>query len=137
MAEQHAHSYLQTHQMSGDLLRFHLNDEASACMEQAKGSPQGRAAKTLVREGQLRLTVLALRQGVALDEHVSPGATTIQVLRGTVRFTIAGQDLELNAGDVVALDGDPAHAVEGREDSVLLLTVTVPPGERSQAGRAG
>ncbi len=133
MAEQHAHSYLQTHQMSGDVLRFALWDETNVVQEQATLSPEGRASKTLLKEGPLRLTLVAMRKGSSMDQHVSPGPCTIQALRGRFHFKASSGECDLGPGDIVALDKQTVHSLEAIEDSVLLLTVTVPPGERAPA----
>ena len=131
MAEQHAHSYLRTHQMSGDLLRFGLNGEADGLLAQAGSSPQGRASKTLVREGPLRLTVVAMRRGVELDDHYAPGPSTVYVFRGSFRLTAGPGTVELGPGDIVSMDAEEMHTVEALEDGAMLLTVIVPPGERA------
>lgn len=131
MAEQHAHSYLRDHQMSGDLLHFTLGSEAESLLEQARASDQGRATKTLVKDGPLRLSVVTMRQGVKLDEHFAPGPSTVHVFRGRFRLSAGPGPVELGPGEIVAMDAEERHSVEALEDGALLLTVTIPPGERA------
>ena len=69
------HTYLKTHRLSGDILEFMLPAEEAALRERAAGAKAGRAAKTLVKEGALRLTLVALNKGIVLQAHQVEGAS--------------------------------------------------------------
>ncbi|MEX2598190.1 MAG: cupin domain-containing protein [Dehalococcoidia bacterium] len=129
--EQKAHSYTQTHQVSGDVLQFTLSEDDESLRQQAAASGAGRAAKTLVKEGPIRLTLIALRQGSVLDQHVAPGPCTIQAVRGDLRIQVGGETVDLQPGRLVALNQREPHSVEAIGDGSLLLTVAMPPGVRA------
>lgn len=86
----------------------------------ARMEAHGRSAELILRDGVLRQSIIALREGVELAEHNSPDAASIQVLQGRVRVT--GQETtEVGAGELDVLT-HLRHAVLALEDSVFLLT---------------
>ena len=98
-----------------------LGEELLATAHTAKS---GRASTTVRGHAdKLRETLIALTAGQALSDHESPGEATLQVLRGSVRLTVAGED------DLPLTDGQLAdiplvrHGLVADEDSVVLLTV--------------
>jgi len=64
------HMYLRTHRIGGDVLRVLLAFEESRLQELAASSPGGRAGKTLVKEGSLRVTQLALLKAEGVTRAV-------------------------------------------------------------------
>jgi len=110
-----------------------LDALTSSHLAAARADEHGRSAGLLGRDGVLRQSILALREGTELAEHNSPHAASIQVLVGRVRVT--GEDAPvLSAGQLHSLTHQ-RHAVTALEDSVFLLTtVTSQPGEPPQGG---
>lgn len=92
----------------------------------AASSGAGRAAKTLVKEGPLRITLVALRKGATLEEHQIAGPVSIHALAGTLRLSTRQEAVDLATGELLALDAGVAHAAEALDDCVLLITVAMP-----------
>ena len=101
-----------------------LADLETELLAAAKSASSGRAARTLIPGGgaPLKQTVMALTAGSALADHDSPGAATLQVLKGTVRLSAGQQELQLDAGDHVAIPPE-RHGLAAVDDSVVLITV--------------
>jgi quercetin dioxygenase-like cupin family protein len=97
---------------------------ADELQESVGASTAGRAARTLPVPpgGSLRQTVLALVAGGSLQEHESPGAATLQVLRGRVRLSADADVWELGVSDLVAIP-ERRHGLDALADAVVLLTV--------------
>lgn len=98
-------------------------------LTRAREAPSGRAAESVLRQGPLRQTLMALPAGSELAEHHAPGPGSVQVLTGTVTFRFTGEDgaevsRELTRGDLWPLV-QSRHAVTAEEDAVFLLTVVV------------
>ena len=119
------HTYLRTHKLSGQLLRFRLDAGEARLREQAAGSKAGRAAQTLVKEGPLRITQVALRKGTPLQSHQVAGAVSVQVRRGRLRLTLADGAVDLGRGELVALGAGVAHAAVALSDCALLITTAL------------
>ena len=115
-----------TRRLAGRMLTFLLQAEDDTLREFAAVAPTGRAAKTLVKQGAQRITLVALRRGASLPAHRVAGAVSVQTLRGLVRMGIEQEQMELPAGSLVAFGPDVAHTVTAVEDSALLITVSMP-----------
>jgi hypothetical protein len=66
----------------------------------------------------------------ALKEHHADGTISIQVLKGSIRFTAQGDDHSLRVNGVLMLGPSIKHKVEALEESALLLTIAWP-GEKN------
>lgn len=106
--------------------RTSLTSLADDLLAKAREAHAGRAGHSLhpFADWRLRQTLIALTAGTALSDHESPGEATLQVLAGRVRLTWSGDDLALEAGDIVGIPPQ-RHGLEATEDAVVLLTVLV------------
>jgi quercetin dioxygenase-like cupin family protein len=84
---------------------------------------RGRTARTLVKEGPLRLTLMALAANGVLPEHRADGPVTIHVLDGAVVFTAMGTTYELAAGEILVFAAGVPHEARSSGGCVFLLTV--------------
>ena len=110
------------HPVSGPELTFTLADEIAMLRADLRSAP-ARAAKTLVKEGSLTVTLIGVNPGGSLHAHKAGGPITIQVLEGEVDFTVAGTARTLSAGMLLAIDGGTTHAVHSTHGGIFLLTV--------------
>jgi len=124
-ADEQVPDYLRTHRLQDTVLKFGVASEVDQLRAQAARSATGRAAKTLVKEGPIRVTLSALRRGVALEEHHVAGPVTIHVLHGTFRLSTDQGDTDVRAAELVALDAGTLQAAHALEDCALLLTVAM------------
>jgi len=108
------------------MLTFMLGAEDDTLREFAEGSKTGRADKTLVKEGPLRITLVALKKGTALPSHHVEGPISIQTIRGCLRLTTEKGDMDVPAGSLVALGPGVIHAAKAHEDCAILLTFSMP-----------
>jgi quercetin dioxygenase-like cupin family protein len=83
----------------------------------------GHAARTLVREPDLRLVVIALKDGARISEHKAQGTTTVHALAGLLRLRLGERLVELSAGQMLVMDRGLPHDVEATGESALLLTL--------------
>jgi quercetin dioxygenase-like cupin family protein len=126
MTEDQGHSYTREHPLSGEVLQLDLKAEGRALLAEARRSPQGRAARTLVKEGALRLTLLALREGAVLSDHRAAGPVAIQVLAGAANVRSGTGTHRLTEQEAVVFDANVTHALEADGDCLILLTIAMP-----------
>jgi quercetin dioxygenase-like cupin family protein len=101
---------------------------ADTLLVQACGRQSGRAARTLPHTVDgLRQTVIALRDGAALQEHDSPGPAALLVLRGHARLVVGEDSVTLNTHQHLPIP-PRRHALHAEGDAVVLLSVAVLPG---------
>jgi quercetin dioxygenase-like cupin family protein len=126
MREKKKSSVLRTRRLSGKVLSFMLGAEDDTLREFAEESQTGRAGKTLLKEGPLRITLVALKKGTALPSHHVAGPVSIQTIRGCLRLTTEKGDVDLPAGTLISLGPGIAHAAKAQSDCAILITFAMP-----------
>jgi quercetin dioxygenase-like cupin family protein len=118
--------------ISGEALVRHLpRDEQT--IDQSIVARHGRSARTLVKEGLLRLTIMALAPGGNLPPHNTDGPVSIHVLEGEVVFEALGQKYPLSVGDLLVLAAGVEHSASSVPGCVFLLTVVHTPSAGSRS----
>lgn len=97
---------------------------AAACQLQQESTwSANRNAVTLVKHPDFRLVLTALKTGARVAHHSARGTVLIHVLTGHVRATIYGEDLDLEAGQILSLDPNLDHDITAVSDAQLLITI--------------
>lgn len=114
-------------ELSGDVLRFRLDDEQSRVADPEVLQQQGRSARTLLKDGPLRVTLIALAAGGHVAEHSADGPITVQPLTGSIRFSAGGRDYELRPGELLSVRAGLRHSVSSDQGGSFLLTISLAP----------
>ncbi|HET9426097.1 MAG TPA: cupin domain-containing protein [Gemmatimonadaceae bacterium] len=109
-------------EISGPALFHHLKRD-QLTLDQKLLTDHGRTARTLVKEGPLRLTLMGLAEGGDLPEHKTSGPVSIHVIEGSVTFSGSGREFPLGPGEVLMFAANVAHSAKSAEGCVFLLTV--------------
>ena len=112
--------------LSGDVLCFQLAEERGRVNDPALLERHGRSARTLLKEGPLRVTLVMVQAGGHIGAHRSDGPITLHVLEGDIRFRGAGQEHRLAAGDLLVARAGLEHDVASEAGGTFLLTVVHP-----------
>lgn len=112
--------------LSGTPIIFDLAREIETAQAARPPQPTGRTARTLVKDGSLRVTMILLDAGAEIAEHSAEGPITVHVLQGAVHMHIEGQDHRIGAGQLLTTSAGVRHTVAADVDSVFLLTVSLP-----------
>ena len=110
--------------LSGDILVFDIEEERERAAESEGMERSGRAARTLLKEGPLRVTLVLLAPGGELAEHEASGPITVQVVEGRIRFTAGDEEHDLGPGQLLAAGPGIRHAVASDDGAAFLLTVS-------------
>ncbi|HEY4216090.1 MAG TPA: cupin domain-containing protein [Gemmatimonadaceae bacterium] len=108
--------------ITGEVLVQHLSEDATT-IDPVLVAQHGRSARTLVKEGPLRLTIMALGENGDMSPHSAAGPITIQVLQGAVTIVAVDEQYALRTGDVLVLAAGVEHAARTTTGAVFLLTV--------------
>lgn len=108
--------------LDGDVLIHHLTSD-ERMLDAELLLRHGRTGRTLVKEGSLRLTMMALAPNGLLPDHNADGRVTIQLLEGDATFVALGREYPMNAGDLLVLAPGINHAARSTMGCVFLLTI--------------
>jgi quercetin dioxygenase-like cupin family protein len=89
-------------------------------------------ARTLIKSGALRVTLITLAPGGSLAEHSAPGPILVQPVEGTLHFASHGAIHELVPGQLLSVGPHVRHAVSSDGGATFLLTVAMPTGQEAQ-----
>jgi quercetin dioxygenase-like cupin family protein len=112
--------------LSGDVLVFDLEEERERAGDQALLDRSGRNARTLLKDGPLRITLIVLAAGGEIPEHQAEGPITVQPLHGVIRFSAGEVEHALRPGQILSVGPGVPHRVVSREGGSFLLTVALP-----------
>jgi quercetin dioxygenase-like cupin family protein len=118
--------------MLKDLAQFDLAEEMKNS-DQKRPWTMGHFARTLFKKLDFRMVLISMDKGSILKEHHADGTISVQVLKGSIRFTAHGEAHSLQLNAILMLGASIKHEVEALEDSAFLLTVAWPSGEKLQA----
>ena len=113
------------HPVSGSTLVFSLADALHALRAELAASG-ARTARTLVKEGPLRITLVGIKPGGELRTHHADGPISVHVLDGEVEFHAGGETWILAVGSLLSLPARVEHAVRSPNGGIFLLTVANP-----------
>jgi quercetin dioxygenase-like cupin family protein len=116
----------QANRTPGEAARFRLEEERARLHDPVLLKRSGRNARTLVKNGPLRVILIVVRAGGTIAPHRAAGPITVQVVDGELRFHAAGQEHRLAAGDLLVLDAGVEHHVDSAAGGSFLLTVVQP-----------
>ena len=108
--------------IEGEALVRHLSQD-ELIIDRELLAARGRSARTLVKEGPMRLVLMALSPGGDMPAHSTDEPVTIHVTEGAVVFHAAGKDYHLVTGDLLMFAANVEHAASTETGCVFLLTV--------------
>src|ERR1041384_7590253 len=104
--------------LDGPVLVHRLDKDAQT-IDRELVVKRGRSARTLVKEGPLRLTLMAVAPGGHIPPHTAEGPVSIHVIQGDASFTAANATHDLRAGDIVVFAASVEHAATSIDGCVL------------------
>lgn len=66
---------------------------------------------------------IAFQKDQVMKEHKTPFPITVMTLKGSIEFSIDNENVILNSGDVIAVEGGILHELKAREESVVRLSL--------------
>ena len=112
--------------LAGHAIHIRLGEERAQFAERTAAGGSGRNAKTLVKEGPLRLTLMQVAAGAEIPPHHAEGPICVHVLEGSIRFRVGANEWQLGTGELLSLPAAVEHSVASDEGGVFLLTVVMP-----------
>jgi quercetin dioxygenase-like cupin family protein len=114
--------------MAAELAHFDFAQELAAFQSQ-KPWPSGIHAKTLFKRPDFRTILVCMEAAATIKEHHADGTSSVQVLKGAIRYKTQGKTYELKTGTLLTLGACIKHDLEAIEESAFLLTIAWPNNE--------
>lgn len=89
-------------------------------LEPFENKPQ---AKKILEADGANLVLLEFAEGQVWKEHHSVHPIVVQALKGRVRFTVKGEELELVPGNAIHLTKKLLHELVALEPSTIMVTM--------------
>lgn len=83
-------------------------------------------SKTLVQNKSVGITLFAFDKGEEISTHDSTGDALVNVLEGTGKYIVDGQEYILNAGESMIMPAKKPHSVHAIEKFKMMLIVVFP-----------
>jgi quercetin dioxygenase-like cupin family protein len=115
---------------------FRVASEIESLKHDLAQTTGGRAAKTLAKSRNLRVTLITLRSGSTIDPHAIAGGATLYVLEGRLRIHPGDVAEEVETGDVLVLNENLRKPVLALDDATVLAMVAWPDGAGAWAAES-
>jgi len=112
--------------LTAPLMDFNLEKEIAQLHEEEAWQRTGRNSKTLVKQPDFRIVLMALQKGGHMDEHSADARISIYTLSGHVKLQLPEQTVDLPASHLLVLDRALEHDLVALEESAILLTISWP-----------
>jgi quercetin dioxygenase-like cupin family protein len=121
--------------IDGEILVRHLSQD-ELTIDRELLAQRGRTSRTLVKEGPLRIVLMAISAGGDIPAHSTGEPVQIHVIDGEIVFHAVGTDYHLATGDVLVVAAGVEHSATSAAGAVFLLTVVrTNPASGSQAAQ--
>jgi len=107
-------------------MNFNLGKEIAELHKEEAWGRTGRNSKTLAKQPDFRIVLIALKRGRHLEEHSADARISIYALSGHVKLQLPERAVDLPAGHLLVLDRALEHDLEALEESAILLTISWP-----------
>ena len=83
------------------------------------------AIKVLLETPFTKEIRIALKKGQEMKEHKTSFPIVIYIVEGIIDFGLPTERMQLNKGDLIALDGNVPHDLVAVAESIVRLTLTM------------
>lgn len=80
-------------------------------------------SSTLIDKQVGTVTLFAFDKDQGLSEHTAPYDALVQIVEGKALVTIAGEEFNLEAGEIIIMPANIPHAVKAIEKFKMLLVM--------------
>lgn len=87
-------------------------------------------SRVLLNNELMRHVMFSMDTGQVLTEHASTRAVVVNILQGSIKFVVGGEESVVQAGDIVYLAPNERHALEALEPTYFSLTLVIAEEEK-------
>ncbi|PKL66380.1 MAG: cupin domain-containing protein [Methanobacteriales archaeon HGW-Methanobacteriales-1] len=80
-------------------------------------------SREIVRKETGTVTIFAFDEGEGLSEHSAPFDAMVQIVDGTARISIGGEENTVKKGEIIIMPANVPHALHAVEKYKMILTM--------------
>ena len=80
--------------------------------------------KVLIETSFTKEIQIVMKVGQIMKEHKTPYPILIHILQGNIELGVQGENKIMKCGDIIALEGDVAHNLTAKENSIIRLSLS-------------
>lgn len=122
----------ETRPLAAPLSMVQLSDAAQRLRGEEQYRDGDRNAVTLVKDGSLRVQLVALKRGARLHENDPEGSLSAHVLEGRATVSVEGATETVDSGGIAVIGAGYAWEIAADDESLLLLQLSWPPEPASR-----
>ena len=108
------------------LIVVSLPEEVRALRAEPQWAENHKNARTLAKDVDFRALLSVLGAGEYLEEFNGEARASLQVVDGSIRLDVDGQQTDLTAGQIAVIDSGRPWTVVAATDCAILLTLAWP-----------
>ncbi len=109
--------------LDAPLITMDLNHLMERVRNESSWKDSDRNSITIYKSENMRIVLIGLHDKAELKTHTATGIISVQVLEGLMRFTTEQQVIELQKGQMLALQKHIPHSVLALKETFFLLTM--------------
>lgn len=111
--------------LNAPLVELNLYQFIEQLKNETTWAESDRNAVTIFKSATMRMVLIGLHEHAVLPPHKANGVLSIQMLEGTMEFTVDQQSIQLTKGQMIALGDNRMHAVKALSTCFFLLTLAM------------
>ena len=111
--------------LNAQLVQMNLQAFIKQIKTETTWQTSDRNSVTIFKSETMRIVLLGLHQNAELKPHKANGVISVQVLQGKINFITDEQSVDLEQGQMIALQENITHAVKALKESFFLLTLAI------------
>jgi len=109
--------------LNAPLVEMNLNEFIKQIKSETTWADSDRNSITIFKSETMTIVIIGLRENAELKPHKANGLTSVQVLEGKIEFKAEQQSIEIEKGQMIALQENITHSVRALTESFFLLTI--------------
>ncbi|MDY0300091.1 MAG: cupin domain-containing protein [Trichlorobacter sp.] len=97
--------------------------QAMTMKDMVTSQPGSVVSRTLIDKKIGTITLFAFAEGQGLSEHTAPFDAFVQVLEGTGKININGEDHQVEAGQMIIMPANVPHSLRAEVPFKMLLVM--------------
>lgn len=111
--------------LNASLVKMDLNDFLKQIKSETSWAENDRNSMTIFKSDTMRIVIIGLHENAELKPHKANGIISVQVLEGKIEFSTDQESIQLERGQMVALQDNIVHCVKAVSESFFLLTLAL------------